>query len=162
MQNAKDSVYTALRDRLAGLNPSRTIVLRGAIRPAVVVAENELDAAMTDPLEAFALLWKDAAIDPTEPLPLHTLHCDVRYATRGTPEMAGVDRGRVLAAMDRELVAMLQPAIAPKKDYTTDPASAMQTTVWWSVPAFGPAALKDGTLTRIVTFSVFAVQEAGE
>ena len=162
MQNAKDSVYTALRSRLAALNPSRTIVLRGAIRPAVVVAENELDGPGNNPPEAFVLLWKATAIDLTEPMPLHTMQCDVQYATRGTPELSGMDRGRVLAAMDGELTNMLQPAVTTKQDYTNDPASILQTAVSWSAPVFRAAELKDGTLTRTVTFSVFALGEAGE
>jgi len=33
MQNAKDSFYMALRTRLATINPERTILLRGALRP---------------------------------------------------------------------------------------------------------------------------------
>ncbi len=36
MQFAKDSFYMALRERLASLNPQRTVTLNGATRPAVV------------------------------------------------------------------------------------------------------------------------------
>ena len=116
MQNAKDTFYTTLRDRLAMLNPSRTIVLRGAVRPAIVVAENELIGA-TSPIEAFVLSWTDLAIDCSEPLPLHTMLCDITYSTRGTTEMLGMDRGRVLDAMDRELRTVLQLAFAAKQDF---------------------------------------------
>ncbi len=41
MQFAKDSFYIALRDRLAVLNPARTVYLDGVTRPAVIVAENQ-------------------------------------------------------------------------------------------------------------------------
>ena len=33
MQNAKDTFYMTLRDRLAAVNPARTMVLRGVTRP---------------------------------------------------------------------------------------------------------------------------------
>jgi hypothetical protein len=36
MQNAKDSFYMALRTRLATINPERTILLRGALRPGIL------------------------------------------------------------------------------------------------------------------------------
>ena len=33
MQNAKDTFYVTLRDRLAAVNPARTMVVRGVTRP---------------------------------------------------------------------------------------------------------------------------------
>ncbi len=39
MQNAKDSFYMALRTRLAAINPERTILLRGAVRPGILAEE---------------------------------------------------------------------------------------------------------------------------
>ena len=41
MQNAKDSFYMALRTRLASINPERTVLLRGTVRPAILVEEAE-------------------------------------------------------------------------------------------------------------------------
>ena len=40
MQAAKDSFYMALRERLAALNPARTMVIDGVTVPAIVVREN--------------------------------------------------------------------------------------------------------------------------
>jgi hypothetical protein len=40
MQAAKDSFYMVLRERLAGLNAQRTIVVDGIAMPAIVVREN--------------------------------------------------------------------------------------------------------------------------
>jgi hypothetical protein len=45
MQNARDTFYVRLRDRLAAVNPARTMVLRGVTRPGVLVEENELASA---------------------------------------------------------------------------------------------------------------------
>jgi hypothetical protein len=42
MQRAKDTFYITLRDRIAALNPARTVLVRGVVRPAVLVEENEL------------------------------------------------------------------------------------------------------------------------
>jgi hypothetical protein len=39
MQNAKDSFYVALRTRLIAINPQRTILLRGAVRPGILVED---------------------------------------------------------------------------------------------------------------------------
>ena len=41
MQNAKDSFYMALRTRLASINPERTVLLRGTVRPAILLEEAE-------------------------------------------------------------------------------------------------------------------------
>ena len=49
MQNAKDTFYELLRERLAVLNPERTIVVRGVSRPGVLVDENELQASAALP-----------------------------------------------------------------------------------------------------------------
>ena len=45
MQNAKDTFYVTLRDRLAAVNPARTMLVRGVIRPGLLVEENELASA---------------------------------------------------------------------------------------------------------------------
>ena len=45
MQNAKDTFYVTLQGRLAALNPARTIVVRGVVRPGTLVDENELPSA---------------------------------------------------------------------------------------------------------------------
>ena len=55
MQNIKDSFFIAIRDRLAALNPQRTVTIQGGSRPAILVIENEISAAaclrglLTDP-----------------------------------------------------------------------------------------------------------------
>ena len=162
MQNAKDSFYITLRDRLAAFNPYRTLVVRGATRPAIVVPENELDCEAADPLEAFLMTWGEVSIDLSEALPLHTMPCQIRYTTQGTRELSGMDRGRVLAAMDRELLNILAPSAAVKQNYTTSPATQMQTAIFWSAANFSAATVKEGKISRSVALSVFAHQEAGE
>ena len=111
-QLMKDTFYAAIRNRIAANNPARTIVVRGVIRPGVVVAENELPGAAVDgiaPADAFCLRWNALAIDTQSALPLLTLTCEIRYATDGTTSM---DRGRALAAMDAELATAISCAPA--------------------------------------------------
>ena len=56
MQNAKDSFYMALRTRLAAINPERTILLRGAVRPGILVEEAEAPFSQL-PNDVFVLRW---------------------------------------------------------------------------------------------------------
>ena len=88
--------------------------------------------------------------------------CDVAYATRGTTELLGMDRGRVLDAMDRELRIILQPASAAKQDFDSGPTETLGTNIFWSEPRFGSTAANDGQIARTVQVSVFALQEAGD
>ena len=162
MQNAKDTFYMLLRSRLAALNPERTTLIRGALRPAVLVVENELDDVANAPSDTFLLHWTKHAVDLTEPLPLDSAACVIRYRTSGTAELDSMDRGRVLTALDSEVNYMLQPGRAPKQDYTGQAPTAQQTNVFWSTPEWSAEELNDGTLARSVTVMVFSLREASE
>ena len=162
MQNAKDTFYLLLRDRLAALNSERTVVLRAAVRPAVIAVENELDGEGSEPRDAFLLRWTAHATDASEPLPLDSARCVIRYTTHGTPELSGMDRGRVLDAMDGELAAMLQPGVAPKQSFTLDSPVTMATSIFWSAPEWSAVESKPGWLSRTVSVTVFSLREAGE
>lgn len=167
MQNAKDTFYLTLQQRLTAINPARTTVIRSQRRPGTLVTENEMPAAQV-PVDCFRLAWTALSIDRTGALPLATLQCEIAYATDGTHAFAGMDRGRALAAMDAELAAALAqaPQSAPKLNCTaTDSGSApvaMQTSIFWAAPAFGPVKTTGERLERTVTVDVFAYQEAGE
>ena len=93
MQNAKDTFYLTLQQRLAALNPARTLVLRGQLRPGTLVEENET-AATQPPADTFRLAWTALSLDCSCALPLATLQCEIRYATDGTAANVGMDRGR--------------------------------------------------------------------
>src|ERR1700761_8130825 len=104
MQNAKDAFYVALRDRLAAINPARTMVLRGVTRPGVLVEENELASAY-QPVNVFCLHWVGLSVDAKSALPLVSMTCQITYATDGDSGNGGMDRGRLLSAMDAELAS---------------------------------------------------------
>jgi hypothetical protein len=167
MQNAKDTFYLTLRGRLAALNPARTTVVRGVVRPGILVEENELPtiAVLVD---AFRLNWTALRVDSVGPLPMVTMECSIRYATDGESGNGGMDRGRLLAGMDAELASALciPPQTAAKMNYSGASAGvapiAMGTNVFWSDPIFGDAAMVGERLERTATVQVLAYQEAGE
>ena len=163
MQNAKDTFYTTLQQRLAALNPSRTLVLRGVVRPATLVDENELPTASI-PTDAFRLQWTNLQVTNASPLPWIAMECAIHYATDGSAGNGGMDRGRALAAMDAELAAALaaEPHAVPKIDYTAAPPAVMATNIFWSDPVFAATTATNERLARTATVQVFAYQEAGE
>jgi hypothetical protein len=161
MQNAKDTFYITLRSRLAAVNPARTMTLRAVSRPGILVTEAE--APMPQPqLDAFALNWTVLEADLQLPAILAQMTCEIQYSTAGTRANAGLDRGRALEEMDYEVLKLLYPYSAQKTNYSTNPASAMNTLVFWSEPDFGPIVTQRDRLSRTVTVTVFAFQEQGE
>jgi hypothetical protein len=163
MQNAKDTFYVTLRDRLAAVNPARTMVLRGVTRPGVLVEENELASAY-QPVDAFCLRWTGSKVDAGAALPLVAMSCEIRYGSDGNAGNGGMDRGRLLAAMDAELVAAVgaAPQSAAKMNYTGASPVALGTRVFWGDVAFGAATVNGERLERVATVEVFCYQEAGE
>ncbi len=164
MQNAKDTLYLMLQSRLAALNPSRTMVARGVVRPGILVDENELPTASVA-ANAFRLRWTAMQVHSASPLPWVAMECSIEYATDGSPDKGGMDRGRLLAAMDAELAAALaaEPRSIPKLNYAAPEAPvAMATNIFWADPVFGAASNVGERLARTTTVQVFACQEAGE
>jgi hypothetical protein len=167
MQNAKDTFYTTLQGRLAALNPSRTLVLRGLVRPATLVDENELPTAWI-PLDAFRLQWTKLHVACASALPLVEMECSIQYATDGSSGNGGMDRGRLLAAMDAELASALaaEPHTVAKLNYAAAGAGvgplATGTNVFWADPIFGATSAVGERLERTATVQVFANQEVGE
>jgi hypothetical protein len=161
MQNAKDTFYITLRTRLAALNPARTMMLRADSRPGILVADAE--TPMSQPLlDAFTLAWTGLAADLRMPAILAQMTCELQYATAGTRNNAGLDRGRALEEMDYEVLKLLYPYSAQKMNYTQSPAAPMETLIFWSDPEFGPAVPLRDRLSRTVKVTVFAYQEPAE
>lgn len=167
MQNAKDTFYEMLQARVAAANPERTIVLRGVVRPGVLVEENELITAVTMP-DCFRLRWMDASVDPANALPVATLTCEVMYETAGTAANAGMDRGRLLTEMDAELAAAVNvcPQQTSKQNYSAlangGSIASMTTNIWWTNVAFGPLIVKADRVGRTAKVAVMSCEEAGE
>jgi hypothetical protein len=161
MQNAKDSFYMALRTRLTAINPERIILLRGAVRPGILVEEAEAPLSPL-PSDVFVLRWTGFAADMDLASTMAVEQCEIVYQTCGTQSFGGLDRGRALSEMDEELMAMLQPFSTPKLNYSATPPAAMLTQVFWDEPAFGPMTVNRDLLGRSTSVLVYSYQEQGE
>ena len=164
MQNAKDTFYSVLRDRLAALNPDRTVVVRGVTRPGVLVQENELSSAVI-PAECFLLRWGKLVCETAAAMPTVSIACEIVYATAGMEANGGMDRGRTLTRLDAELLACLgaKPQNAALNSFSAGSAPvALATRIWWSDPAFGELKVVGDRLQRSAGGTVMSLREAGE
>jgi hypothetical protein len=161
MQNAKDSFYVALRTRLVAINPERTILLRAAVRPGILVEEAEAPFGQL-PSDVFVLRWLGLGVDQDLPSAMVAEECEIVYSTLGTQSFGGLDRGRTLTEMDAELNAMLMPYWTPKLNYTATPATAMLTRVFWDEPVFGQVTVLRDRLSRTARVMVMSYEESGE
>jgi hypothetical protein len=161
MQNAKDSFYMALRTRLITINPARTVLVRGAVRPGILVEEAEAPFSQP-PNDVFILRWQGLGVDMELGSTMAAEECEIVYQTCGSQSFGGLDRGRSLSEMDEELVAMLQPLYTPKLNYTATPPAAMLTQVFWDEPGLGPIVVQRDRLSRSAKVMVYSYQEQGE
>jgi hypothetical protein len=137
MQFAKDSFFLALQQRLAALNPARTVTINGTTVPAVVVVENLPPFSAEPQPNTFYIEWGEADVVDGHAGngALMSLDVAVSYYTLGTVQSA-VDRGRLLAQLDDELLGICQPPSTEKMDYTQSPAADLGTSVFWGQPSF--------------------------
>ena len=161
MQNAQNTFYITLRDRLVALNPNRTIYLRGVTRPGILVESNEFVVAQP-PSDVFVLRWIGLRNDPYLSDVLVQMECEIAYMTEGTVGNLGMDRGAMLTEMDAELMALLQPNTAQKMNYASTPAVPMETQIFWSEASFQPLKVARDRLSRVATVSLFSYEEPGE
>lgn len=160
IQDAKDTFYMALRDRLVVANPQRVMLVRGALRPGILVEEAE-PAPSEPPLNVFVLRWTQTRENALLPAAMSMVDCEILYGTSGTEAACGLDRSRLLSEMDAELAAMLQPSSAPVLDLTQSPAAATGTTVFWADALFGATLTERDCLKRVVTVTVIARNSFG-
>jgi hypothetical protein len=161
MQNAKDSFYITLRNRLAVINPARVVILRAVQRPGIMVEDAEAAQAQLAN-DVFVLRWGVESADMQLPSVLTRITCEIRYASSGSQQNGGLDRGRAISAMDKELLAILTPLQTPKLNYTQTPAAVMQTFVFWTEPTFSAIDKLRDQLLRTATVTVFAFEEQGD
>ena len=161
MQSAQNTFYITLRDRLAALNPERTIYLRGVTRPGILVESNELVTSQP-PSNIFVLRWKGLHNDPYLSEVLLQMQCEIEYMTEGTTTNLGMDRGAMLTQMDAELMSLLQPNTAQKMNYEQATVVPMETQIFWTEATFQPVKIERDRLLRTATVSVFSYEEPGE
>jgi hypothetical protein len=156
MQFAKDSFYAALRERLREVNPSRTTVVDGVERPAIVVAENEAsDISALD--STFRLVWGQYT-SVGGGSRMMKVSCTIDYMTCGEDGTHG-DRGRTLGTLDGELLAIAQPLRAVKQDLTKIPPVSCGTQVFWTDLEFAQPKDDAGRLSRKAATTVYFLTE---
>ena len=161
MQNSKDSFYMALRTRLMVANPARTVLIRGAVRPGILVEEAEAPFSQIPP-DVFIVRWLGIGKDTELDLQMMAADCEIVYQTMGTQAFGGLDRGRSLSEMDSELLNVLAPPQTPKFCYSVDPPVEMLTQVFWDEPTLGPAVAQRDKMSRSVRVKVYCYLEMGE
>jgi hypothetical protein len=161
MQNAKDSFYIAMRNRLAVVNPARVVNIRAVQRPGILVEDAEAPQPQIIN-DVFTLRWTAMGADTQLPSMLAQMACEILYASSGSLPNGGLDRGRELSEMDEELLAILTPTQTQKLNYTLTPTAAMQTLVFWTEPKFATADTVRDRVTRVAKVTVFAFQEQGD
>lgn len=138
MQAAKDSFYMALRARLAALNPTRVVVLDGVAVPGILVREN-LEPRFNEALPGVFYVDFGELLIAESSRPMLGMDCRIWYASEGAAGGSGVDRGRMLAEMDEELIRICDPPHTEMLDYTQTPAADMGSGIFWTVPELGNA-----------------------
>ena len=161
MQNAQDSFYVALRNRLALISPTRTMILRAVERPGIFVQCAEAPTA-EPPSDVFILQWTKMAAVAGLTCRLWSMECNVRYFTSGSQPYGGLDRGRSLSQMDCELAHMTRPLRTAKLSYCSDPPTVLETQVFWNAPMFGSLETLRDQVSRAASITVFTFEEPGE
>jgi hypothetical protein len=158
MQAAKDSFYMALRQRLSVLNPARTMVIDGVTLPAIVVRENMEPRFNEAQPGAFYIDFGGIVIAEST-RPLLGLDCHIWYASEGSGG-SGVDRGRVLAEMDAELLGICNPPHTEMRDYSQSPSADLGSGIFWTVPvmANAPGNLQNDVSIQKQQWSAAAAQ----
>ncbi len=137
MQFAKDSFFLALQQRLAALNPARTVTINGATVPAIVVVENLPPSSAKPEANTFYIEWGGAEVllAKASNSPMMSLDVVISYYSTGSVASM-VDRGRLLAQLDSELLGICEPPNTEKRDYTQSPSVDLGTCVFWTQPSF--------------------------
>lgn len=162
MQSTKDSFYVALRDRLVVVDPNRTITLDGATRPAIAVIENEPPSGAPLLCDAFYLRWGDARPSTLSAGSLMAMQCTISYCTKGSVQNANLDRGRDLASLDNDLLAICAPPQTAKDDYSFGSPVSLGSTIFWTQPVLNAAKSTPPYVGREVTVTVFFYPEVNQ
>jgi len=162
MQPTKDSFYIALRDRLVTVDPNRTITLDGATRPAIAVIENEPPSGAPLLCDCLYLHWGNARSTSLSVGTLMAMDCTISYCTKGSVQNANLDRGRDLASLDNDLLAICAPAQTAKYDYSSGSPVSLGSTIFWTLPVLNAAKSTPPYVGRDVTVTVFFYPEVNQ
>jgi hypothetical protein len=159
MQPTKDSFYITLRTRLVAVDPNRTMTLDGATRPAIAVIENEPPTGAPLLCDTFYLRWGNARPTTLSVGTLMAMDCTISYCTKGSVQNANLDRGRDLASLDSDLLAICGPPQTAKYDYSSGLPVGLGSTIFWTQPVFNAAKSTPPYVGRDVNVTVFFYPE---
>jgi hypothetical protein len=131
----------------------------GIVRPAILVVENEPYPPPKLFFNAFYIHWLGApAVREFSGVlpPRYSLTAQMEYFVQGTPTLQRpfADRGRLLAQLDLEFIAILFPGTTEKMDYGSVPPTSLGSSLLWRwTPSFQTVA-DGGVLRRLTTVNV--------
>lgn len=162
MQATKDSFYVTLRDRLAQAYPGRTMTVDGITRPAIVVVENDRPSVTARQHDAFYLAWGEAR--PVQPAisKLMAMVCGFSYASAGTEQNGGLDRGRAVTELESELLDICSPRTASKSDWTGAEPADLGSSIFWTVPTFRVTENPANCVAREASVTVYFYPEVNQ
>ena len=158
MQMAKDTALVTWAERLRTVNPARKVSVDGVERPALLACENERPELRAT-AGVFWVSWGKVGAAGPGTQGLHAMACEITYASSGTEQMHGCDRGRELTRMDAELRALLHPATVAKVDYSQEPPVEAHTSITWSGPQFAEAEQDGAVLRRTARLALYFYPE---
>ena len=162
MQATKDSFYITLRGRLVVVDPNRQVTLDGTTRPAIAVIENEPPSGAPLLCDTFYLHWGNARLAALTAGSLMAMDCTISYCTKGSIQNASLDRGRDLASLDSDLLAMCWPPQTEKCDYSSGQPVSLGSTIFWTRPVLNAAKSTPPYVGRDVTVTVFFYPEVSQ
>jgi|SRR5579862_696679 len=162
MQPTKDSFYVALRNRLVIVDPNRTVTLDGVTRPAIAVLENEPPTGAPPLCDTFYLHWGNLRPADLAAGTLMTLDCTISYCTKGTMQNSSLDRGRDLASLDNDLIAICAPPQTAKNDYSSGSPVSLGSNIFWTQPVLNAAKATPPYIGREVIVTVFFYPEVNQ
>jgi hypothetical protein len=150
MQAVKDSFYMALQDRLA-----KTQQAEGSPATELLVYENQRCAWLAN-ADTFYLRWTGETKLPADAhgAGWRAHCCEIGYRAQGTEMNAGEDRGRLLASLDAQLLAISAPRQTALLDYAQDPPTAFNALILWTTPVLNDAQEKLNGIQRTAEVTV--------
>ncbi|HZD31872.1 MAG TPA: hypothetical protein VE779_09450 [Candidatus Angelobacter sp.] len=159
MQATKDSFYMTLRGRLAQVYPARTITVDGVTRPALVVVENDKPSVSARQHDAFYMDWGEAHAVRPAISGLMAMMCTISYASAGTDQNGGLDRGRALGELESELLGICTPSVARKCDCTGANPVDLGSSIFWTTPGFRAMKADPNCVAREASLKVYFYPE---
>ncbi len=90
------------------------------------------------------------------------LDCTISYYTSGAEQNGWLDRGRDLASLDNDLLAICAPAHTAKCDYSSGSPVPSGSSIFWTQPVLGAAKIAPADVGREVTLTVFFYPEVNQ